>query len=78
MGVCFVAIAVADINRLHEERYALFKAGLSPVDWLQLTRWQRLDLLLRHRMEAKAHTDKINTDGLSAALSAIMARVLGV
>ena len=78
MAVCFVAAVVADIDHIQRERFALFKAGLSPVDWLQMTRWQRHDLLLRHRLGAKAHADRVKKDGLGGALAAVLARVLGV
>lgn len=78
MAVCFVAVAVADIETIQAERFALFKAGLSPVDWMQMTRWQRYDLLIRHRKEAKGHAERVKKDGLSGAIGALMARVLGV
>lgn len=78
MAVCFVAAVVADIDVLQQERFALFKCGLSPVDWSKMTRWQRHDLLFRHRMDAKAHADRVKKDGLGGALAAVLARVLGV
>ena len=52
MAPCFAA-AIGSIDRIRTERDVLWKAGLSPVDAMQMTRWQRLDLFLRHRKEAK-------------------------
>lgn len=63
---------------LQRERYALFKAGLSPVDWMKMTKWQRGDLLLRHQAEAKEKARKIKQDGLGGAVAAVLARALGV
>jgi hypothetical protein len=69
---------VADTDALLEERYSLFKAGLSPVDWGKMTKWQRRDLLLRHRLEAKTHATNIKQHGFSAMLAAAMQRILGI
>ena len=77
-GASFAAAVVGNTDALLEERYELFKAGLSPVDWGMMTKWQRRDLLLRHRLEAKGHAVRIKKDGLGGALGAILQRVLGV
>ena len=56
----------------------MFKAGLSPVDWMQMTRWQRLDLLARHRAEARQHMQSIKKEKFGGILKALLSRVLGV
>jgi hypothetical protein len=78
MAVFFVAAVVGSTDALLAERHELFKAGLDPVSWMQLTKWQRRDLLLRHRMEVRAYAGNIKKDGLGGAMSAILARVLGM
>lgn len=62
---------MSKIDDLQKERYALFKAGLSPVDWGRMTKWQRLDILLRHQKEAadlSASLEKDKLGGLVAIL----------
>lgn len=77
-GACFVAVAVGDIGQLQEERYELFKAGLSPVDWLRLTRWQRQDLLARHRMEIKVRAGIIKQNKLQGLINVLVSKILGM
>jgi hypothetical protein len=69
---------VRDIESLQRERFALFKAGMSPVDWMQLTPWQRRDILTRHQLETKQRADKANAEGLKGLLALVIQRVLGV
>jgi hypothetical protein len=77
-GVFFVAAVVGSTDALLSERYDLMKAGVDPVTWMQLTKWQRRDLLLRHRLEARGHARKIKKDGLEGAITALLSRVLGI
>jgi hypothetical protein len=67
-----------DLDALQRERYALFKAGLSPVDWLQLTRWQRGDLLARHQAEARKRVNQMQQGGLTSVLHLLVQRLLGL
>jgi len=86
-AVCFVA-TVASLDGLRAERFALFQAGLSPVDWMRMPRWQRLDLLLRHRRYAKREMDRLKAaarqggkkknKGFAAFLGLVVRRMLGV
>lgn len=77
-GVFFVAAAVGEIGDLQAERYELFKAGLSPVDWLRLTKWQRQDLLARHRMEIRVRANIIKQNKLQGLISVLVSKILGM
>ena len=70
------------LDGLRAERFALWRAGLSPVDWMQLTRWQRLDLLLRHQQEVKDEARKIRgaekKKKLGAVLQLLVKRLLRI
>ncbi len=46
---------------LHQERYALFRVGVQPSAWAQMTKWQRVDLLYRYREEQKKRSQKIRS-----------------
>lgn len=52
--------------------------GVGYSDWRLMTRWQRQDLLTRHRVEMKERAKLVKQSGLKGALGAIMAKVLGV
>ncbi len=48
------------------------------MDWLQLTRWQRLDLLARHRTEAKVRAEQIKRGKFSGLIGVLVAKALGI
>ena len=48
------------------------------MDWLQLTKWQRLDLLARHRMDVKMRAGQIKQKKLEGLVGVIVAKVLGI
>jgi len=76
MAVCFAAWAVSDLESLRRERYDLFKAGLSPLDWGRMTRWQRADLLARHKTESEAQMKQVSQHKFSGAMAVIVKQLL--
>jgi hypothetical protein len=70
--------AVSDLDSIQNERFALFKAGLSPVDWGYLTKWQRMDLLRRHQVEVKEQLKLIDSNKLDGLIAVITKQVLKI
>ena len=66
---------------LWAERYALFRLGISPLEWGQMAKWQRMDILVRAGLERKAAAEEIRRtppkQRLGAILRAVAAKVLG-
>ena len=91
MAVCFaISFLVPDDKRgkrsaievLCAERYELMKAGVSPSEWARMTRWQRVDILSRYKIEVATRFNQIRKapakERLGAVFQAVVARLLGV
>lgn len=67
-----------DLEALRRERHALLKSGLVGwAGWCQMTRWQRMDLLLRHQLELVERAKKLRGKGWQAMANAVVSRLLG-
>lgn len=67
-----------DLEALRRERHALLKSGLVDwAGWCRMTRWQRMDLLLRHQLELVERAKKLRGKGWQTMLNAVVSRLLG-
>ena len=86
MGVSFVALLVSGDKKrsamevLLQERYTLFRIGVQPSSWSQMTKWERTDILFRYGKEQKERAQKIRSvpkkKRIWALIQAALARVV--
>lgn len=75
-AVCFAQ--GLDLESLRRERHALLKTGLVTwSDWCRMTRWQRMDLLLRHQLELVERAKALRGQGWQVMVNAVVGRMLG-
>ena len=74
---CFAAL-LHDIDSVKEERYYLMRrVGISYQDWRIMARWQRFDLIARHKFETIQVANQAKK-GFNEVLKLIIAKILGL